>query len=182
MKNLKVPNTFFTYCVLSQDSAQSRTVKCNDVLVSITGKNYPKFKFITDLCYNKKRILIEFDDIGSNIPKDSQEYLSQKIDEFLMFLEENKGEDINIVIHCLAGMSRSTAFASGMLAYFSKNLEEFENSIAILKNHIEFDKRKFMPNPFIINLFELKTNKDYIHRILLNQAPHFVTWVKYWSK
>ena len=184
MTPVSIGSTCLKFIISPQIDAEKREPGENEYLISIVGNGYAPFTSSYKDRYSEIHEIIA-DDIGSGLREHEIEKLRNYIRCTIELVRKAACNERNgtVTFHCLAGMSRSTAFATGCAAAISP--ETISEDIKQLAEHVtETEERKFMPNPLLIKLFEeeLGFEKGCLSEICHEVSEHFRTWVKYWDR
>lgn len=112
------------------------------------GDSLPKFSYDP----NRKDILyIEINDVDDTELFEEYKILNEEEAEQIIDFVTNHEDISNIVVHCDAGVSRSSGTAAALLKIFNGDDSEI------------FDNKKFIPNMYIYNLIINKAfEKEYL--------------------
>ncbi len=190
MRPVRIPDVSLQIVVLPLHEAEARGPVPGEGAVSITGGDplvwrpaeFPEGAFDSGV------VRVAVDDIGSGLTADAQAALLRGFREAVALARSLAGRGTpdnpsTLVLHCLAGRSRSTAFAMGIAAALGGvvAVPGFAGGLAMAFAERE---RQMQPNPLFLSMFEreLGLPEDWLARALRPVAPDFVTWERYWRR
>lgn len=181
--------------ILPQTDAENRPPGKSDALISLTGRGMPVFDGLFPDAYSFGITRFVLDDAAGKLAPEAMAEIESAIDMSVIMTREMVAryrketgtiptQQPMLVLHCLAGMSRSTAFAVGCAASVTP-LGELKPIVEAMAAHVSTDgSRRFQPNPAMLATFERRLSLpiDSLKNICGEVSVHFRTWDDYWAK
>jgi predicted protein tyrosine phosphatase len=185
--SMRIPKTLIDLVVLPQDEAEKRQSGPDEHVISILGTSsyWPEPEFSQD-AYPLGITRLRIDDIGDRLSSEQLQNLKKSFFAVLKVVDELRAlkKPVTLVIHCLAGRSRSAAFAVGILGYLLKDdVEVLTQALNQLNAEFRQANRPFQPNPLFLKNFEkwMGMEREILTLICRRISVFFESWERHWK-
>lgn len=139
-------------------------------IISILGNERKDFPILNSKISNNKFLKLSFDDIDCKI--DAKYILVNENDilEIIKFIEALKDNTENIIVHCHAGVSRSSAVAMIVAFILTKDFEYAKSIVDIAKYH--------SPNELVLHIADKILGTNFEKYVIEEKERTKVEWLK----
>lgn len=139
-------------------------------IISILNDERKYFPILNSKISNNKFLKLAFDDVDCKINSDVVLVNENDILEIIKFIDELKNNDEDIIVHCYAGISRSSAVAMIVAFILTKDFEYAKSIVNIANSH--------SPNELILRIADKILGTNFEKYVIEEKERTKVEWLK----